>query len=65
EIRTSTESSSMVAQRAGFILSDGSIVDIDGSSAIKFEGVSDSDYYIVVKHRNHKSIMSSTAVSLE
>jgi hypothetical protein len=54
----------VVAQRAALILSDGTIVDTDGSSPVTFDGVSNGSYYLVVKHRNHLSIMSASAVAL-
>jgi len=65
ELREDTTSTSTVVDtRAGFILSDGKIVDVDGNSSLKFN-VSDDDYYVVVKHRNHLSVMSSSIVHFE
>ncbi len=49
------------AYRAAFITSDGSIVDLDGGSAVRFYGVAPGNYHIVVYHRNHLAIMSSLA----
>jgi len=60
ELRSSIEAISTVGTRAAFIKSDGSVVDLDGSSPVKFE-VAEGDYYIVIHHRNHLSIMSSVA----
>jgi hypothetical protein len=34
---------------------------LDGSSPVKFSTISDGDYYIVVRHRNHLAVMSATA----
>jgi len=51
------------AERAGFLKSDGSIVDLDGSSALSFPGVPAGSYYVVVDHRNHLSAMSAAAVA--
>jgi hypothetical protein len=64
ELRKTTESSSIEERRACFILSDGSIVDLDGSSPVKFTATSTNDYYIVIRHRNHLAIMSANSVSL-
>jgi len=44
--------------RAAFLNNNGTIVDLDGTSPVEFKGRPDGDYYIVVKHRNHLSIMS-------
>ena len=62
ELRTGTSSSTIVAQRAGFLKSDGMIVGLDGVSPLRF-GLPAGDYYIVVKHRNHLAIMSANPVS--
>ncbi|MEE9431700.1 MAG: FISUMP domain-containing protein [Melioribacteraceae bacterium] len=65
ELRTDTDASSTVAKRAGFLKSDGMIVELDGTSSLSFKGLSTSEHYVVVRHRNHLSIMSSELVSLE
>lgn len=64
ELRTGTESSTTVSKRAALLKSDGSIVDLDGSSQVKFDRVVPGNYYIVVRHRNHLPIMSANPVSL-
>jgi hypothetical protein len=52
---------SPVARRAAFLLSNGNIVDIDGSP-VEFEGLSSGNYYIVIKHRNHLAVMSRESI---
>ena len=64
ELRTTTDASSIQGTRAGFIKSDGIIVDTDGKSLLKFNGVSNGDYYIVIEQRNHLAVMSAGAVTL-
>ena len=63
ELRTGTDASTTVAQKAGFLKSDGTVVGLDGSSALQF-GVPDGNYYVVIKHRNHLAIMSASTVAL-
>lgn len=53
-----------VATRAAFLKSDGSIVDLDGSSAVAFSALPPGNYYIVIRHRNHLAVMSAHAVAL-
>jgi hypothetical protein len=53
-----------VATRAAFLKSNGSIVDLDGSSALAFSGILPGNYYIVIRHRNHLAVMSAHAVVL-
>ena len=67
ELRTgasASEATTVVATRAAFLKSNGSIVDTDGTSDVKFTGVSDGDYYVVIMHRNHLAVMSAGTVSL-
>lgn len=61
ELRSGTAVGTVVAKRAGFVLKDGSIVDINGSSSLQFIGLNLGNYYIVVRHRNHLPVMSATA----
>ena len=65
ELRTGTEATTMVGRRAAFLKSDGSIVDLDGLSQVKFKGIVPGNYYIVIRHRNHLPIMSANTVSLD
>lgn len=59
-----TANGSPVAQRAGFIKSNGMIVDLDGTSDLIFPRMEDGDYYVVIGHRNHIPIMSAAAIPL-
>lgn len=61
-----TISGATVAQAVGCLLSDGSVTDTTGTSGLAFTGLeSSTSYYVVVKHRNHLSIMSNSAVSID
>ncbi len=64
ELRTGTASGTKVGTRAAFLKSDGTIVGTDGSSPVTFTGLSDGNYYVVVRHRNHLAIMSASAIPL-
>ncbi|HOJ06653.1 MAG: polysaccharide deacetylase family protein [Ignavibacteriota bacterium] len=63
-IELRSDLNNIVSRRAGFLLSDGSVVDIDGSSPLAFKGLNPGNYYVVVRHRNHLAIMSASAISL-
>ena len=71
QLRTATipgnpsTATNIIAQRAAFLKSDGTIVDIDGTNPVVFWGTTDGSYYIVVKHRNHLAVMSSDVVELK
>jgi hypothetical protein len=64
ELRTGTASGTMQARRAAFIKSDGTIVDVDGTSAVQFTSVTPGTYYIMLRHRNHLAVMSGGGVAL-
>ncbi|MBI5471261.1 MAG: hypothetical protein HY961_02845, partial [Ignavibacteriae bacterium] len=64
ELRTDTLASSKLATRAGFIKKDGTIVDTSGTGAVTFVNVNTGNYYVVVHHRNHLSVMSASLLAL-
>ncbi len=64
ELRTGSSSDTKVANRAAFLKSNGSIVDLDGSNQVHFSGIEDGNYYLVVHHRNHLAVMSANAQAL-
>jgi hypothetical protein len=59
----STPTGNNVVERSAFLFKDGTIVDDDGMSFLAMGGTP-GDYYLVVQHRNHVSIMSSSAHTL-
>ena len=65
ELRTGTAANTTVGRRAALLKSDGTIVDLDGISQVKFKGIVPGSYYIVIRHRNHLPIMSANSVSLD
>jgi hypothetical protein len=46
------------------VLIDGTVVDTEGNPYVRFEGATESSYYIMVHHRNHIGVMSSQPVTL-
>jgi hypothetical protein len=67
EIRTADVGPS-VASKAVFLMSDGSLMDVDGSLWANLTRTVasgfDISHYVIVKHRNHVPIMSAATVSL-
>ncbi len=63
ELRTSANGSA-VGYRSAFLRKDGRIVDDDGTGTAIPIPVKEGDYYIVVRHRNHLPVMSSSLISL-
>jgi hypothetical protein len=56
-------SATIIGTQAGFLLADGSIVDIDGASNLLFDVTFANNLYVVVYHRNHLGIISSTGLT--
>ncbi len=52
-----------IAQQAGFILNDGSIVGLDGTSNLRFEVSISQNLYVVIWQRNHLGILSNNPLS--
>lgn len=68
ETRNAVDASSaipgtIIFRRAGFILNDGSIVGLDGTSNLAFKVHVDSNNFVVLYHRNHLGIMSANELS--
>ncbi|MCL5030773.1 MAG: hypothetical protein M1480_17320 [Bacteroidetes bacterium] len=64
ELRAGTASNTVISRRAAFIKNDGTIVDLDGNSPLRFDFINNGNYYLVIRHRNHLAIMSSVPVTL-
>ncbi|MEM6723425.1 MAG: HYR domain-containing protein, partial [Bacteroidota bacterium] len=54
----------IVATRAGLLLRDGSIVELDGVSPLTFFNVPSGNYYVVVSHRNHVGLATAAPVAV-
>jgi hypothetical protein len=54
----------IILQKAAFILSNGQVVDLDGSSNIQFNQTVNQQLYIVIRHRNHLGIMSAFPLTI-
>ena len=60
-------SATILAKRAAFLKSDGSVVDLDGTSPVQFDNSvveSGNNLYVVIRHRNHLAVMSATGATL-
>lgn len=68
ELRQNDNPSVVIAQRAGFLLSDGTICDIRGdiSNGIAFPQLTalSGNYYVAIRSRNHLPLISAQPVSL-
>jgi hypothetical protein len=54
----------MIDRKAGFVLNNGAIVGLDGTSALRFDVEINDNLFVVVYHRNHLGVMTANAVAL-
>lgn len=52
-----------VARKAAFILDDGSIVDLDGVSKLRYNGIVNNNLFVVIFHRNHMGVLSANPLA--
>ena len=64
ELRDGTTPATVIARRAAFIRCDGRIVDLDGVSDVSFKGVPSGTFHMVIRHRNHLPVRTSTNTGL-
>ncbi|MCB2219526.1 MAG: S8 family serine peptidase [Bacteroidetes bacterium] len=55
--------STTVSKQAAFVLSNGTIVSLDGVSPVRVNGLYQHNLYVVIWHRNHLPMMSSTPIN--
>lgn len=62
ELREASNPLTVVDSRAGFLLSNGDIVDSSYTSPLSFFNAPSGNYYVVIRHRNHLGVMSANPV---
>ena len=65
QLRDKKDYTKILASRSGLVQRDGDVVDLDGVSLLKFDGVGLDSFYVVVKHRTHLGAMSGVVANLE
>jgi len=62
-LASDASSSTIIGRKAGFLLNNGTVVDLDGSTPIHFDIGKQGASYVVVRHRNHLGVMSNSLPS--
>ena len=62
---TTMKTFNTVLRRAAFILEDGRIVDLNGTSDLSFRTLANGNYYVVIRHRNHLPVRMSASTTLD
>ncbi|MBN2102512.1 hypothetical protein JW835_00560 [bacterium] len=63
ELRIMADESGDNYTKSVFLRNDGMVIDQDGSDTVSIEAP-EGDYFIVVRHRNHLTVMSNVAIHL-
>ncbi|MEZ4686237.1 MAG: hypothetical protein R3B47_09270 [Bacteroidia bacterium] len=63
EFRDQNRPDSVIYSRAGLLLKDGSIVDVDGQSGIEVPLTATTPYYVAIIHRNHLGVMTANPIA--
>ena len=61
QIMSKTNDTTVVASRSGLLQRDGDVVDLDGTSGLRFPGIAMDDYFVVVRHHSHMGAMTAAA----
>jgi hypothetical protein len=66
ELHDATNPATIIAKRAGFVLENGSVIDINGSKDkdIGFTSVAANNYFVVIRHRNHLAVRTAATVAM-
>lgn len=63
ELRSGKDAKLVEYTKAGLLLRNGQIVEVDGQSPINFN-VAYEDYYVSIRHRNHLGVMTKDPINL-
>ena len=63
EVKSDVMPTTMFDRKAGLLLNDGSIVELDGFSPLRIDLPYSGDFYYVIRHRNHLPVMTANPVS--
>lgn len=63
ELRAANDNQELINARSGLLQRDGDVVDFDGTSSVIMQAAP-TNYFVVVKHRNHLGAMSAATINL-
>ena len=59
----SATSKTIIARKPAFLLKDGLVKELDGTSIIQFNKIISNNLFVVIRHRNHLDIMSAISLT--
>ena len=64
ELRDKNNNKLVKYTRSALLQRDGDIVDVDGVSPICFSNLSDNQFYVAIRHRNHLGVMTANVITM-
>lgn len=64
EIRSASNMNTVIATKNALLQRDGDIVGVDGVSPLNLSMLTQGNYYVSVKHRNHLGVMTASPITL-
>ena len=64
QLRDEADPTMVIRTRAGLLMSDGYVKDLDGLTPITFSDLGDGMYFLTIQHRNHLSVISDVAIEI-
>lgn len=64
ELRSTTDASVIIATHAALLQRDGDVVDVDGTSSVNFHNISEDNFFVSLRHRNHFGVRALDAYSI-
>ena len=64
ELRDKNDNTSVLGMQSALLQRDGDVVDIDGTSPLRFSSLSADNYFVVITHRNHLGVITANTVAL-
>lgn len=64
ELRQAGQPGTVLRTRSALLQRDGDVVDVDGTSPVRFDVQSGTSYHVAVRHRNHLGMMTNGTVTL-
>ncbi|MES2772770.1 MAG: Ig-like domain-containing protein [Bacteroidota bacterium] len=62
ELRSKSNPAIVLGTRSAIVQRDGTVVDVDGSSCVRFPNLLNDAFYVAIRHRNHLGVMTAAAV---
>ena len=64
ELRDAANPATLIKTRAALLLRNGAVKDVDGTSDLSFTSLTQGNYFVALRHRNHLGVMTASPIVL-